>query len=306
MQNLRIRNNGRRRLILLIILCAVAVVVLQTPLKQIGTLLTPFDSALTTAEGGSGGIRSWFHDRFQGFDKVREERDIALHELELSRGELAWFSSSVQDFELLRAMREGTAKDRIVASALSIPNESPYDTVVIDKGTWEGIQEGALVFSETGMPLGTVVEVRNRTAVVMLFTSPGTRSLVYSPRERVFARATGMGGGSLIVLMPHGSTVAQNDVFILPTISGELIGTVSRTWTDPTEPGVLAAVTSSSSIRSLRFVSVDREPFDIPSADEIRATIALHATSTAPLFELPPEFVPTTTPATSTTATTTQ
>lgn len=288
-------SSGRRRLILLIILGVVAVILLQTPAKRIGTLLTPLDSVLGTAESGTGGIRSWFYDRFQGFDAVRSERDRAVHELELARSELAWFSSSVSDFELLKSMREGIAQDRIIASALSVPNESPYDTVVIDRGTREGIKVGSLVFSETSMPLGTIVEVRNRSAVVMLFTSPGTRSLVYSPRERVFARATGMGGGALIVLMPHGSTVTMGDTFILPTISGELIGTVSRSWSDPTEPGVLAAVTSSSSVRSLRFVAVDREPFNIPSSDEIRATIALYATSTAPLFELPPEFTATTT-----------
>lgn len=295
MQSIRTKSSGRRRLILLIIVGAVAVILLQTPLKAIGTFMGPFDGALSTLERSAGGAGSWVKDRFAGFDSVRNERDQALHELELARAEVAWLGSSVQDAELLRTMREDVAQDRIVASALSVPNESPYDTVVIDKGARDGIKTGALVFSETSMPLGTVVETRNRTAVVMLFTSPGTRSLVYSPRERVFARATGMGGGTFTVLMPHGSTVIEGDSFILPTISGEFIGTVSHTWSDPTEPGVLAAVTSSSSVRSLRFVAVDREPFDIPSAEAIRETIALHATSTAPLFELPPEFGATTT-----------
>jgi cell shape-determining protein MreC len=267
-----------------------AVVLLQTPLFRAGGALSPFDRFFTTVEDDAMKGGSWIMDRFAGFDAVRTERDLARAEADALRAERAHLIASIPDYELLRDMRESTARERIVAGVLSVPNETPYDTIVLDKGERDGVKKDALAFSETGRPLGTIVEVRYTTSLVMLFTTPGTESMVYSPRERVFARAIGLGAGSLMVQMPHGSTVAPGDPFIMPTISGELIGTVARTWSDPAEPGVLAAVTSSSSLRSLRFVSVDREPYVLPTLEDIRASLAMHATSTAPLFTPPPGF----------------
>ncbi len=263
---------------------------LQTPFFGIGGIFSPFDSFMRTVEDDASYGGSWIADRFAGFNAVRDERDQARAEAERLRTEREYLIASIPDYEVIHEMRQTSARDRIVAGVLSVPNETPYDTIVIDAGEREGVKEGALVFSDTGRPLGSIASVRFTTAVVMLFTTPGVESAVYSPRERVFARATGLGGDALMVQMPHGSTVAPGDAFIMPTISGELVGTVARTWSDPAEPGVLAAVTSSSSLRSLRFVSVDREPYDIPSSEDIRTAIDRFATSTVPLFILPEDF----------------
>jgi cell shape-determining protein MreC len=222
---------------------------------------------------------------------VAQERDEARAGEARARLELENLRAAMADTAEFEALKKSRGRESIVAGVLATPNETPYDTLILDMGSDEGVVAGAVVYAEGGRPIGTITRTTASTAIATLFTSPGITTHVYAVRERVLARAVGMGGGSLSVFLPHGSEPREGDSMLMPTLGGVPIGTVARVWSEPSEPGVIAAVTSPISLASLRMVSIDTHAFTMPSTDDIRAHIAeftsLQASSTNMLFTIP-------------------
>jgi hypothetical protein len=284
------RRSNRKRHILYAVACGLlSVVLLRTPLAHVSSILAPLDRLLASIERIAPNSSAWLWDHVRGVRVISLERDKAIQERNAAHAELSWLHATIPDFERVSTLLSHD-DERIIAGVLSAPNESPYDTLILDAGADDGVRVGSLVFNAWS-PIGTIIETAKRTSTVTLFSTPGVASIVYSPREGTMAKAIGMGGATFRVLMPHGSTVAVGDPFIMPTLGGGVIGTVARVWNDPTEPGVLAAVSASSSLRAIRMVSIDREPFVQPDAAHINKTLSAFATSTQLFNTLPEGYV---------------
>ena len=66
----------------------------------------------------------------------------------------------------------GEERDLVLASILSKPPKSLYDTLVIDAGEKNGVLVGDLVFAEGDVPLGRIESVNSGSSKVILFSSP--------------------------------------------------------------------------------------------------------------------------------------
>jgi cell shape-determining protein MreC len=291
----RQRSSSKRKLLTIVLVCGLAVLALTTPITSwVSSIFSPLDTTIAGAENSTSGVSTWLGTRFTPTNTLRTERDEATRALALREAELAALRATLTDAKALDALRGTTGEDRIIAAVLATPSETPYDTLVLDRGSAHGVQEGAVVFSEHRAPLGSVVRVHTNTSIVALFSTPGIVTTLYAPREKILAKATGVGGGIFSVLMPHGSDVREGDVLIMPTLTGEPVGTVSRVSSDPAEPGVLASVTHKDALRSLRFVTISREPFTIPSNTEIKEAMGGFASSTKILSAVDEELASTT------------
>ena len=78
--------------------------------------------------------------------------------------------------EILGRKTEKT--NMILASILAKPNQSPYDTLIIDVGTKNGIEKGQKVFALGDIPIGRVSLVYSNSAKVILFSSSGEKTEV--------------------------------------------------------------------------------------------------------------------------------
>ncbi len=74
--------------------------------------------------------------------------------------------------------RKNEKTDMILASILSKPNQSPYDTLVIDLGLKDNITAGQKVFALGNIPIGRVAEVYFNSSKIVLFSSPGEKTEV--------------------------------------------------------------------------------------------------------------------------------
>lgn len=284
------RSSSKRKLIVIVILALAGAALLSSPFARIGSMMSYVSRPLAVITVFVPNTFSHLQDLWRGVAVLRSERDALKTERDLQEAEQTALKASISDFEALNTMRTANTGERIIAGVLVLPNVSPYDSLVIDKGERDGVQNGALVYAEGNIPLGTVIRTLRTTSVIALFTSPGVQSHVYVLGPNVHAKATGLGAGALEVLLPHGIQVQEGDAVIMPTLSGEYIGTVAHVRSDPAEPGIIASVVSRAILSSLRYVAIAKEPFVIPTRETIEEHVRMSTSTLDVLFTVPQDL----------------
>lgn len=115
--------------------------------------------------------------------------------------------------------RDKTEK-RILAAVLASPPRAPYDTIIIDAGTEEGISVGDdVLFGET--VLGRVAVVSKKTATVELFSTASVKTpiTIWRGGVAVPGEAVGEGGGAFRVTLPKEVGVMAGDLVVMPGIN---------------------------------------------------------------------------------------
>jgi cell shape-determining protein MreC len=121
------------------------------------------------------GFTSGAHTLFEAFgSKVAlvRERDALQSQVDILTANERTLAGQLRDMERLLGGRH-TATPGILGSVRMRPPVSPYDTLVIDVGSVDGVSQGALVSGEGGIPLGTINHLTEKTARVSLFSTPG-------------------------------------------------------------------------------------------------------------------------------------
>lgn len=184
----------------------------------------------------------------------------------------------------------GNKDTRIIASVLSRPNFTPYDSFLLDKGKENGVQEGALLFGTENRVIGYIARAYNTLSHAVLFSTAGVESVVYIPESHVLVRAVGAGGGVMRLSIPQGIDVREGLLVSYPTLSPSPIGKITRVVKTETSPDIFGYVTLSDSPFNLFIVSISTGTYITPSVTELEKNME-HATTTARgFFEVPDGF----------------
>lgn len=116
--------------------------------------------------------------------------------------------------------------ERVITRVLSKPPLSPYDTVVVDVGTAEGIVLGNKAYMGENIVVGMVVNVTPRTSLVELFSNNDRKQEAVLSRTGTSFTLVGQGGGNMKLEVPKDTDIIWGDTFMYPTISSPIIGSV--------------------------------------------------------------------------------
>ncbi len=147
----------------------------------------------------------------------------------------------------------------ILAGVVSRPPRTPYDTLVIDVGSAQGLVVGDLVSAGGTAFIGTVSQVYSTTARVELFSAPGETHdglLSTSIDNSVPIILEGQGAGSLMARVPVGVAVAVGDAVVLPGVATGLFGAVSHIEMKTGESFKTIFVHLPVNLFSIRYVEV--------------------------------------------------
>jgi len=139
-----------------------------------------------------------------------------------------------ENLPLKNILGRNAAMRFILARVLMRPPATPYDTLLIDIGSKEGIVVGDTVYAAGTTAIGVVSVVYTSTARVTLFSSPGetySATLRTKDNKELPLTITGQGGGSLRAKVPAGSAVSVGDSIVLATIQGGFVASVSSVST---------------------------------------------------------------------------
>lgn len=283
----RRRSRLRDRLLLTLVWGALGVLLLFTVGNGIGSAVSYVVEPIRV-------VRSWFAESTSLLPSYIRSRNVLIKEREALEGELEAAKSQEAVLQALRKENDELRSSfdmqrhgRILAGVILRPNETPYDTLLIDRGFSDGVIENSVVYSGD-VAIGIVAQTFPRSSLVELFTTPGMRSTVYVFGPDTFSHAVGMGGGILRIGIPQGLSLGNNDPVVLPSVSPGIIGLVQHIESDESNPEQFGFVSSDVSIASLRLVSVDSEP--LPQIDYERA-LEIIASASSTLFITVPELV---------------
>ena len=144
----------------------------------------------------------------------------------------------------------------ILATILSKPNQSPYDTLIIDIGAKSGIEEGQKVFASGDVPIGYIGLVYPNSAKVVLFSNPGEKIEGVVSGGDTFIQIVGRGGGNFEIVLPRDFVLEKGTEVVLPGIIPYTIAIVESTISDPRDSFQKVLLTSPVNIQELKFVEV--------------------------------------------------
>ena len=164
-----------------------------------------------------------------------------------------------ENLDLKARLNRDARVGRILGAVLLRPPATPYDTLVIDIGSDEGVAMGDTVSAGGTIMIGTISEVYARAARVTLYSAPGQK---YDALLRgvIPLAIEGQGGGSLQARLPAGTAVSVGDSALLPGIAGGISAIVSRIERGDGESFVTLYFSLPVDIFGLRFIEVWKQP----------------------------------------------
>lgn len=141
----------------------------------------------------------------------------------------------VENLELKSRLSRNAGVPVTLAAVLLRPPAIPYDTLLVDVGYEEGIQQGQLVSAGGTTLIGSVAYVYAHTSRVVLFSAPGETydvmvrpSISLGTSGSIPVQMEGQGAGSLRGQVPAGTSVSVGDSLIFPGIASGFAGKVSH------------------------------------------------------------------------------
>lgn len=161
-----------------------------------------------------------------------------------------------ENFSLKETLGRSVYENTILSSVLVRPNNTIYDTFIIDVGRNNNISEGDYVIAHGDVIVGYVESVFLNTSLVKLFSSPGEQIDVILGEEEIAAVAEGMGGGNFTISLPRGIEVHHGDTIITPTIEFQILALVEEIIVNPTDSFQTILFKGPVNLSELRFVEI--------------------------------------------------
>ena len=175
----------------------------------------------------------------------------------------------------LRSLLGASSTERIAAGVIGRPTALPYDVLLIDRGTEDGIRDNAPVFAGGDQAIGFVAHAFARSSVVTLATTPGLSMTVYIYGPNIYTTAEGLGSGSLRVAVPQGIALNEGDLVVVPSLYGGVYGAISVVDSEPSRPEQYGYVSIDEPLASIAYVSVGTEPLASITFEEAKEIVDL-------------------------------
>ncbi len=149
-------------------------------------------------------------------------------------------------------------ENTILSAVLSKPNQSPYDTIIIDIGANKNVSVGDRVFALGGIPIGKVSAVYSYSSNVVLFSSSGEKTEVVITGENAFVQLVGRGGGNFEMILPRDFMLTKGEVVVLPGIRPYTVAVSQNIISDPRDSFQKVLFVSPVNIQEIKFVEVEK------------------------------------------------
>lgn len=169
-----------------------------------------------------GGVRSFFtfKSTLIAENKTLENQVAMLEQKQID------YEAMQRENQDLKNMTGEAGGSRITARVLSKPPSSPYDTLIIDVGSSEGVTLGNKVYVSNSVAVGQVTSVTPHTSLVEMFSTSGRKQEASISRTGASFEIVGQGGANFKLEVPKDTDILWGDTFLYPTRSASVLGSV--------------------------------------------------------------------------------
>jgi len=232
-------------------------------------VVAPINGVKTWVAESGGSLPMYLRNRTELVDEIHTLRQ----ELATVGGDIFTLNTLVKENKELRGLLGDHGEQRVLAGVIGRPGVLPYDTLMIDRGTQEGVVTGAPVFIGENTVIGIVKHATAHSALVELATTAGFEATVYIIGPDIYTNAVGIGGGQLRVGVPQGIEISEGDLVVLPSITSGVYGEVSVVQSEASRPEQYGYVSPEVPLSSIRLVSVGITPIQSVSFEEAQAIL---------------------------------
>lgn len=225
--------------------------------------------------------KTWLTESTSSFPLFFRDRSDLINQIHTLESALAGaggnrftIDSLLKENDDLRSLLSYTGEERILAGIIGRPNQLPYDVLMLDRGSEDGVTEGAPVYINDSTVIGLVRAVTPYSSVVELITTPGFETTVYIIGPDIYTTAVGNGGGQLRVGVPQGIELTVGDLVVIPSVTSGVYGAITYIETSPTQPEQFGYVTTTIPLSSMRLVSIGKTPVQPVTFEEAQAMVA--------------------------------
>jgi cell shape-determining protein MreC len=148
----------------------------------------------------------------------------------------------------------------LLASVITRPPVSPYDTLIVDAGSNLQVQPGARVWNESAVLIGMIDSVSKYSARVRLYSTPGHKLQVLLGASSTPIEIEGQGGGMLKGSLPSVVTLATGTPAYLPGIKKELVGIIKGIIKDDVRTFQSIYLQNITDTNNLDFIVIEKNP----------------------------------------------
>ena len=165
--------------------------------------------------------------------------------------------------ELKHLLGRDVEDNVILASVVTRPNVSPYDTIIIDVGTSDGIHVGDEVMIFGDFLAGFVSKVFTNSSQVTMFSSPGVKTNIFIGESGISAVSIGRGAGNFYSELPRDLEIRKNDVITLSSLDTQVFGEVETIIRGDADAFQTILFKSPVNINSIKRVQVVRSNLEL-------------------------------------------
>lgn len=143
-----------------------------------------------------------------------------------------------------------------LATILTKPNASPYDTIIIDVGSDSNIKLGEKVYADEKSPIGEISKVYTNTSLVELYSNPEKVTKAVMDGTNTSVDLVGRGGGNFQMIIPHDLPSDNGAMVVLPNLTSEIIAIIDGVISMPADPNKKVILHSPINVQSLKWVLV--------------------------------------------------
>ncbi len=152
--------------------------------------------------------------------------------------------------------RNANKTHAILATIISKPPTSLYDTLIIDAGKDNGIMVGQVVYANGSTPIGKIDHVSDRSSVVRLYSTSGEKTEARLSPNGVDVILEGRGGGNFSAEVLHDLVVDPSAIVVTKETSSHTIAYFKKITSDPRDPFQTLLLISPVNMHELHFVEV--------------------------------------------------
>jgi cell shape-determining protein MreC len=267
------RTSQNKRIIRIAVTTLVCIVLLALVPKVLhvvfSVVVAPVNIVKTWAAESGRSLPLYLRNRTELVDEIHGLRQ----ELATVGGDIFTLNTLVKENRNLRSLMGDDGEVRVLAGVIGRPGTLPYDTLMIDRGTDNGVLTGAPVYIGQNTVIGIVKYATNNSAVVELATTAGFEATVYIMGPDIYTNAVGMGGGQLRVGVPQGIELSEGDLVVLPSVTSGVYGEISVVQSEASRPEQYGFVSPHTPLSSIRLVSVGTTPIQSVSFEEAQTIL---------------------------------
>lgn len=164
----------------------------------------------------------------------------------------------MENEELKTMFSRSDKKSYILGYIISRPPKSPYDMIVADAGSNDGVALGMKVVAHSDALIGYVAEVFPDTSKIKLLSFTGEEVSLIMENAKISAIGFGLGGGNIEIKIPSSVIVNIGDKILTDGSSHYLLGVVDKIETDLTNPFQKIIFRMPINLNELQMIGIEK------------------------------------------------